>query len=61
MQIYFSSRNAARSATFGTMVDNGTEAPKGKRFARKLCGISGNAKQRKQAVKRAIRMAAGDF
>ena len=57
MFIYFTSRDKARAATVGRMVDNGPDAPKGKRYARKLSGISGNSRQRKQAGKRAIRMA----
>lgn len=61
MQVFFNTRTAARQATFGKMVDNGPTAPQGKRYARELSGISGNSKQRKQAVKRVIHMAAGAF
>lgn len=55
MQIYFKSRDAARQATFGKMIDNGPDAPKGQRYARRLTGISGNSKQRKQQTKRILR------
>jgi hypothetical protein len=57
MQIYFNTRDAARKQQFGKFIDNGADAPKGKRYARKLSGISGNAHQRKIALKKAIREA----
>lgn len=47
MLVFFSSRDKARLATFGKLVDNGPDAPKGKRFARKISGITGNAAQRR--------------
>lgn len=52
--IYFSSRDKARNASFGKFVDMGTDAPKGKRFARKLSGISGNSKQRRKQLRSII-------
>lgn len=55
MFIFFNSRESARKATFGKLIDNGANAPKGQRFARKLSGISGNAHQRKIAMKRILR------
>lgn len=51
MMIYFASRTAARSVTFGKLVDNGPDAPKGQRYGRKLSGISGNSRQRRRAVR----------
>ena len=56
MQIYFNTRTEARNAaSLGKFIDNGAESPKGKRYARKIAGISGNAHQRKIAMKKAIR------
>lgn len=43
-QVYFNTRAAARQATFGKMVDNGTQSPKGKRFARELVTLANRAK-----------------
>lgn len=57
MQIYFNTREAARKQAIGKYIDNGTDAPKGKRYARKIAGISGNAHQRKIALKKAMREA----
>lgn len=34
--VYFATRSLARAAQFGTLVDNGPDSPKGKRYARKL-------------------------
>jgi hypothetical protein len=59
MLIFFPSRDAARKATIGKFVDNGQDAPKGSRYARKVSGISGNAHQRKIALKRAMRVCNG--
>jgi len=57
MQIFFSTRTEARNAvSLGKFIDHGVEAPKGKRYARKLSGISGNAHQRKIAMKKAMRV-----
>lgn len=51
MIVFFSSRTLARSATFGKLVDFGTDAPKGKRFARRISAVSGNAKQRRKIMR----------
>lgn len=59
MQIFFNTRTEARNAPFGKMIDHGPEAPKGKRYARKIAGISGNAHQRKIALKKAMRVMNG--
>lgn len=55
MVIFYTSRTAARAAHFGTLVDNGPDAPKGQRYGRKLSGISGNSKQRRQMVRKITR------
>ena len=39
MLVYFKNREAMRKAKFGSAVDNGKDAPKGKRFARKLTAV----------------------
>lgn len=51
MQIYFKTRDSARKSPIGAYVDNGSDSPKGRRYARKIGGISGNAHQRKVAMK----------
>jgi hypothetical protein len=55
MIIFFNSRESARKATFGKLFDAGVEAPKGQRYGRKVTGLSGNAHQRKVALKKAMR------
>jgi hypothetical protein len=54
MQIYFATRDKARSATFGKMVDNGPDAPKGRRFARDISNVSGNAAQRRKTIRAVV-------
>lgn len=51
MIVFFTSRDSARSASFGKYVDNGKDAPKGERYGRKLSGIGGNSRQRRQALR----------
>lgn len=55
MIVFYSSRTAARSARFGVLVDAGPTAPTGKRYGRKLPGIGGNSKQRRQALRAVLR------
>lgn len=55
--VYFNSREACRACNAGRMVDNGKDAPKGQRYARALSGISGNSRQRRQAIRRMMREA----
>ena len=42
MQIFFRTRTLARQAKFGRMIDNGPDAPQGKRFARELVTVAKN-------------------
>jgi len=55
MMIFFSSRDKARAATFGKFIDNGPNAAKGKRFARRIHAISGNAAQRRKQMRVVLR------
>ena len=55
MVVFFASRNAARAATFGTLHDAGPDAPKGHRYGRKVSGVSGNSKQRRQMLRKITR------
>jgi hypothetical protein len=54
MIVFYASRTAARAVSFGSLVDNGPDAPKGQRFGRKVSGISGNARQRRQMLRRVM-------
>lgn len=51
MVIFYSSRNAARAASFGKMHDAGPGAPNGQRYGRKLSAISGNSSQRRKLIR----------
>lgn len=55
MIVFYASRTAARSAGFGKMYDGGPDAPMGQRYGRKVPGIGGSSRQRRQALRRIIR------
>ena len=42
MQVFFSSRDKARKASFGKLVDNGATAEHGKRFGRNVEAMATN-------------------
>ena len=48
MQFYFKTREQARKAQFGKLVDNGKDSPQGKRFARQLITTKGKTNANKQ-------------
>jgi hypothetical protein len=57
--IFFPTREAARACPVGKYADMGKEAPKGERHARAVPGVSGNARQRRQSLRRVIRATVG--
>lgn len=58
MQVFYTTRTAARAAGFGKFVDNGPDSPKGRRYGRALSGIGGNSRQRRKCVRAIMRAAA---
>jgi hypothetical protein len=52
--IFAPSRDKARAILVGRFVDNGPDAPKGKRFARHV-PIGGSAHQRRKALRSMLR------
>lgn len=48
MQIFFKTREQARKAQFGKLIDNGKDSPQGKRFARQLTTTKGKTDANKQ-------------